>query len=143
MNGKKRCSVCCKEHAIDFFNKKKGSKDGHVSACKECTRERSKNNYNINKEKHKSIVRKRKLSNVEKLKKFKESVQCVVCGEAEICCIVLYGGSEEWLGKSLTHLVNDGYSWSRIEKELEYRIPICFNCNLKRRDGLLEIPSIP
>lgn len=56
----KKCKYCQKEFPLSFFSKNKLTVDGHISKCKNCEREYSKNKYLIRKQDPDFVEKERK-----------------------------------------------------------------------------------
>lgn len=86
--------------------------------------------YASNKESEKGYVKKRKESIQDWFQSYKKSLKCESCGENHPATIDFHHklGSKE---NGLSKMVFDGYSISRIKKELEKCVVLCANCHRK------------
>jgi transcription elongation factor Elf1 len=86
--------------------------------------------YAKNTSSEKIHVQKRKNEIKRWFQKYKSSSRCIKCGENHPATIDFHhhSGKKE---KNISKMVADGYSISRIEKELEKCIVLCSNCHRK------------
>tara|TARA_R110000772_G_scaffold17946_3_gene50034 strand:+ start:173369 stop:173830 length:462 start_codon:yes stop_codon:yes gene_type:complete len=132
----KRCTTCKLPKDTGEFNKNKAKKDGLNTICRECSNKHSKQYYQENKEHHIKVISKRRnITNRENRKKlfnFYLNNPCVDCTESDP--IVLECDHKEGVVKFkiVSEMVNSGYSWDRIQEEIDKCDVRCSNCHKKR-----------
>ncbi len=138
----KKCVICKIEKTIESFNKNKSKKDGYNNICRECSKVRSKQYYVDNTEEHKKNIYARHLVNVksnrQKLKEYKQQHGCPYCPETEPVCLDLHHLDGDTKERCVSETIHRGWSWAKIQKELDKCICICSNCHRKLHAGLLE-----
>ena len=130
----KKCTKCKEEKLLSNFNKNKGKKDGLNNICRVCSNERSRQYYNENTDEHKLNIRKRNkliiFDNRKKLFEFYKSNSCVDCGESDP--IVLECDHKSDKEFEVSKMVANGYSWDRIQKEIDKCNVRCANCHRRK-----------
>lgn len=128
----KTCTTCKKQLADTDFNKNKARKDGLNNICKTCSRERSKQYYRENTEKHKQDIgirkQKRKKENTTKILQIL-SGGCTNCQEDDIRTLDFHHFSEK--KKSVMVMLHEGYNWETIKNEINKCVVLCSNCHRK------------
>lgn len=66
----KKCSKCKTKRKLKEFHPKKTSKDGFASQCKQCLREKAKERYLQNRDKHLKSFKEYRIKNKEALNKY-------------------------------------------------------------------------
>lgn len=134
----KQCTRCKEVKSTLNFCKNKNRRDGYQSACKSCmnssytmSRKKKPDHYN-------QVKRKRVLSNVQKLRDWKESKGCSRCNEKDPSCLELHH-----LDPSIkeTHVATVVGYWSeqRLQQEIAKCIILCSNCHKKFHAGRFEL----
>ena len=131
----KKCTGPCKQQlpaTTDYFNRNRSRKDGLNNICKVCSRARSRQYYQENKEKHKVATSKRRRriidENRQKLKRILENSECTDCGIKNILVLEF----DHIRGKKrdcVTRLLGSGCSWEVILEEIEKCDVVCANCH--------------
>lgn len=135
---KKLCSKCGIEKNTSEFRKDKSKPDGVQTFCKVCARDHHRSQYSENySEKYKARNLARRNANVERLVAYKNNKSCLVCGEAENCCLDFHhldpSQKDFAIGPNLTK------KWDRIEAELAKCVVLCSNCHRKVHAGVIEL----
>ena len=129
----KVCCVCHKELSEEAFHRNKTRKDGLNNICKFCSRERSRKYYRENPEKQRQVVsirrQKRKEENRPKILEILRQ-GCSSCSEKDIRTLDFHHieGEKEY---NIATMLNSGYNWESIEKEIEKCVLLCANCHRK------------
>lgn len=138
----KRCSKCGDEKPTEAFNKK-GNKT--QPWCRECNREKSKEYYNSNRERHKEATTARKnrliVDNLAKFRELKSSCRCSLCPEAEPICLDFHHTKDK--EQEIIRAIHRGWSWDRVLLEMKKCVVLCANCHRKVHAGLLSVEGIP
>ena len=131
----KKCTGPCKKQlpaTTDYFNRNKARKDGLNTICKWCSRERSKQYYQENKEKHKAITkaRRRRITSEykQRLREILESSECADCRIENILVLEFDHVRGKKRG-NVTTMLNYGCSWETILEEIEKCEIVCANCH--------------
>ncbi len=135
---KKICSSCHVEKNLNEFRKDRSKKDGIQSFCKICAREKHRSNYS---EKYaaKYNVRnnERRIRHTQLLQEYKNTMQCVVCGENENCCLEFHhtdpSVKEFTIGRAMAR------NWESILQEIKKCVCLCSNCHKKVHAGLVDL----
>lgn len=127
----KTCTICKKEKPLDEFNKKKTSRDGLQSICRDCNKKASREYYSRNKEHHQQVVYKAKAKyRKEREDRFWELLEgesCKDCGE-EDSRVLEFDHLENKKANIATMLAN-GCAWDTIKKEIDKCDVVCANCH--------------
>lgn len=129
--GKKICRVCKIEKLLEDYNKK--GPDGYQNECRECQKESSKNYYKKNNEKLKKQINEAKQIRINENRityfKYLKNHPCIDCGESNP--IVLEFDHRDGVDKISTvgELVWNGYSWDKIQLEIDKCDVRCSNCH--------------
>lgn len=127
----------------ECFNKNKSKSDGLNTICKVCSRKRSKEYYENNREEHKASTRERKrnikIDNRKKMIEYKLQNPCIHCGEKEPICLDFH----HIHGKdfNISERVANSYKWEDIIKEIKRCVILCANCHRKVHSGIIDIRS--
>lgn len=129
----KICRVCKIEKELTSFNKKSVRKDGLQSDCRECSKIRSKQQYDNNKTK--MIIQISK-SNIKKREEYKSKFYdilskscCVDCGNNNPLVLEFDHIDPNEKVHGLSKMVHDCYSWDNILKEIDKCECRCANCH--------------
>lgn len=151
----KTCTVCKKELPISCFYKRKDSKDGYRSECKDCSKINNKQYYDshrqqiinnvalyaeANKEKIKQYQSEYQQNNAEKLKDYRKDrdiskrkkmdvykTPCAKCGEDRLYMLDFHHIDPSTKGFT----IGDSYRGNdeKIKEEVEKCICLCANCH--------------
>jgi len=131
----KKCTGPCKQQlpaTTDYFNRNRSRKDGLNNICKVCSRARSRQYYQENKEKHKIITGKRRRRFIsehkQRLREILESSKCVDCGIDNILVLEFDHVRGEKNG-NVTTMINAGCSWQTALEEIDKCEIVCANCH--------------
>lgn len=61
----------------------------------------------------------------------KQNSACVVCGESHVACLVFHHKDPSTKEGTIGNALTNGWSLSRIKKELEKCEVMCANCHMK------------
>jgi hypothetical protein len=127
----KSCSLCKLDKPTEEYNKNLSKKDGLQTFCRSCNKEKARVYYRLNQEKYrvKTSTRKKLLieENQKKMWKLLTRGQYVDCGNKNPMVLEFDHLTEKEAGVST--LLCEGYSWSRISKEIEKCVLRCANCH--------------
>ena len=129
----KICSLCKNEKTLDCFNKNKTKSGGLNNVCRECSKASSKKYYENNKEHHKHNINIRNKAVIKKNQQkmfdyFKEN-PCVDCGVSNPIVLEFDHIDETTKFKEVSRMIADGYSWVRIQEEIDKCDVRCANCH--------------
>lgn len=137
----KKCYTCQTIKPLEEFNKNKCKKDGLNSICKKCSRKRSKQYYQDNKEKHRKETQKRRIyiltQNKEWIRQYKLDYGCKYCDEKEPSCLVFHHITNN-KEKTISRMIGEGYGLKKIQLEISKCIVVCANCHHKIHAGILN-----
>ncbi len=137
----KTCSICKEEKDLKDFNRNACKKDGLQTMCRPCSNLISKKYYNLNPEKHKQNVKKRKKLYVPILKDLvadiKENSKCYVCPENTPCTLDFHHTRDKKF--LISRGKTSAYSFSTFEGELAKCILLCSNCHRKLHNNLFSL----
>lgn len=127
----KICSKCKLEKPLADFNKYAKSKDRHQPYCRTC----SKDHYHNNRDRHITNVasrnqRVRKKSMI-KLREYLANNPCIDCGESDPV-VLEFDHVRGQKVRPVSQLVTLGYSWLRIEEEIDKCEVRCANCHRRK-----------
>lgn len=127
----KECTLCKESKELLEFNKNKRTKDGHSNVCRLCSNAESKKYYELNKDKHKEMVKIRRnnivAENRLKLYEYLKINHCIDCGESNP--IVLDLDHRDGVEKRSCISEMMQLSWNTIEEELIKCDVRCANCH--------------
>lgn len=140
----RKCSSCKDYKAVTEFNKHSSRADGLQTLCKECNRQKSRDYYAKNVEKHRKDVGDRKrrwvAEAVEKIQKVKQLYGCSLCSESDPCCLDFHHLGDK--KDAVSVLAQHGYSWETIVEEIKKCLLLCANCHRKVHAGRLSIDGV-
>lgn len=139
--GKKKCSLCNRLLDLTMFNKRKLSKDGAQTMCRECNAVRSRKYYKENRKKHLKVVQENRRNRVRahqaKIVAIKTSNNgCFFCNETESVALEFHHLRDK--KKAVSCMLE--WRWRAIVEEIQKCIVLCANCHRKVTFGLLKIP---
>ncbi len=132
---KKTCTKCNVQKSLDLFSKRKKSKDGHSSWCRECFKvyweKRYYQNHKHYRNSHNQSRNKIRKENARKVFEYLAEHPCINCGESDP--IVLEFDHRDRVEKvgNVANLVNDG-SWKRVMLEIQKCDVLCANCHRRK-----------
>lgn len=120
---------------LQEFNKNKAKKDGLNSICRECSKKKSKEYYNLNKDVQKQQIYasrtiRRRIA-VKFVRDYATSRGCVDCKERDFL-VLDFDHVRGQKYKNISVLLTDGASIEVIERELEKCDVRCANCHRRR-----------
>lgn len=130
----KHCPKCSTTKPIeDFGSSRKRNRPN--SWCKRCSADARMRSYYEN---YESVKEYRKQRRVEKRELIAElKTPCVVCGEAEKCCLDFHhldGEDKEFEVGFARH-----YSIERVKAEIAKCVSVCANCHRKIHAGVVSL----
>lgn len=129
----KHCGTCGNDKDESEFNKNKNKKDGLNTICKECSRKRSRKYYKENPDIHKQNVNKRKKRIIQESKErmldYLSDKVCVDCGYSTNLAALQFDHVRGEKQYEVSELVNRGYPWKTILKEIKKCEIRCANCH--------------
>jgi len=130
----RRCVICKQEKEEDCFNKKSNRKDGLQIHCKDCSREKSRNYYYSNQEKHKAITSERKKKVIAQNRKLVYehylANPCVDCGESDPVVLELDHLRDKDM--AVSQAAASGWSKQRLLDEIAKCEVRCANCHRRK-----------
>lgn len=135
----KKCTVCKFLKSTSLFNRKVSSPDGCQTLCRSCSRKLARDRYknNINGERERIYARKIEIK--ERFKEFKASLECENCGESDPCCLDFHHKDPKKKDFVLSLACKAGYSWERLQEEIQKCAVVCANCHRKIHAGKLKV----
>lgn len=131
----KICGLCKNEKSLVDYNKHSKRKDGLQSFCRDCGHKKFKDYYANNKEKQKATVvrRNRRIREENRLQlcAVLRGQKCIDCGEADPV-VLDFDHVRGKKRKDVTLMVNSGFSWKNIVKEIAKCEVRCSNCHRRR-----------
>jgi len=127
----KICSMCEKNKKLTDFNINKTKSSGYQSMCSDCNKEYQKKHYLENRDAY--IKRKidRRLAIREWFSEFKSVLKCEICGEDHPSTFDFHHIDPSIKEMTVSKAVYEGYSISKIKKEIEKCQVFCANCHRK------------
>lgn len=131
----KKCCTCQNLKPLSDFNRNRAKTDGLQNFCRECSHKRFQAYYQVNRDKQRKTVteRNRRVAreNQVRLVEYLQQHPCVDCGEDDVVVLDLDHVREDKHG-AVSMMAGQGYSWSRIEKEIAKCDVRCANCHRRR-----------
>lgn len=124
----KICSKCKIEKSELEFNKRKSSKDGLNSYCKDCNKENLKTHYQQNKEQYYKKSKDYFKSLQEWFVEYKSTLQCSNCSECRHWVLDFHHTDPTMKDGNISDLLNTS-SKKKIIEEVEKCIVLCSNCH--------------
>jgi 5-methylcytosine-specific restriction endonuclease McrA len=130
----KTCGTCETKKPLSAFNKNRHKKDGLQTECRECSKERSREYYEKNREKQIKQIYEAKLRRIEENRRFVfdylSTHACVDCGESDPR--VLEFDHQRDKQHNISSLLQDGYGKETIQKEIDKCEVRCANCHRRK-----------
>lgn len=130
----KRCVLCKQYKFTTEFNLNKSKNDGLNSNCKICSRAKSKEYYQLNKVKHRAVVKIHKAlvvqQNRQSIIEYLHQHPCVDCGEDDIV-VLEFDHLDDQKG-NISVMTSAGLAWSTILKEISKCEVRCANCHRRK-----------
>ena len=134
----KQCSKCEQDKPLSAFRKDKTKKSGYQHFCKECAKTYYRSVYSEKySDKYNERNNKRRAHHMSLLTEYKNSLQCVVCGESENVCLDFHHLDPNM--KDFSIATSMGRNWSAIEEELKKCVVLCANCHRKVHANIIEL----
>jgi hypothetical protein len=135
----RKCTRCSEEKDPTEFNFKDKRRGKRQVYCRECMRELIRMHYQAHHAYYISKARKRTKRIIseqrEWIQNYLELHPCIDCGEADPCCLDF----DHVRGKKhmpISRMINLGYSWGKMEAEINKCEIRCANCHRKRHAKL-------
>jgi hypothetical protein len=130
----RRCVICKQEKDESEYNKKSNSKDGLQIHCRECNRAKSRDYYQANQEKHKTVAVERKKKVIAENRKlvFDHYLAnpCVDCGETDPVVLELDHLRDKDM--PVSQAAHRGWSKKRLLDEIAKCEVRCANCHRRK-----------
>lgn len=127
----KQCTKCKQHKDESDFHKASRRKDGLQTACKECKLKHNRAYYKRNKkrmsEQIQTAKKQRITDNRQKLLEYLQEHPCLHCGNEDIRVLEFDHIRDK--EENVTFLVQEGYSWDRIKREIKKCQVLCANCH--------------
>lgn len=132
----KVCIKCLKPQALSQFNYRNRKTGTRHNYCKTCSRADIKNHYERNKEYYIRKARTRNLATRQEIQNrlldYLSNHACVDCGENDAVVLDFDHVDEAKKTASISDMLKNRRSWSRIELELNKCMVRCANCHRRR-----------
>ena len=132
----KVCGKCKVEKSIDCFSLKSKIKGTRQSNCKDCQKQYCRQHFKDNTSYYLQKARDTKRRSRETLNKYKETLKCSRCPENDICCLDFHHLNPDEKEISISQAASSGWSFKRLELELNKCIVLCSNCHRKEHAAL-------
>ena len=133
----KECTKCHEVKDLDQYCKSSKGKMGVQPACKACmniaytiSRKKKQQHYQEVQYKRSSIV-------MDKVREYKVTHGCVVCGEGDPCCIDFH--HRDPADKEIEISNMRCFSWDRVLTEIEKCVTLCSECHAKVHAGSIVL----
>ena len=131
----KKCSKCKVEKPRSAFRKRARNKDGLTGQCAECLRRYEGKWLSDRTPEHRRRLnatrRARRKAVYQRLLEFLADRACGDCGEPDSVVLEFdHAGSEKTA--NVSDMSTSGFSWQRIEVEIEKCDIVCANCHRRR-----------
>lgn len=127
----KECCKCHNELGLDQFHTNVTRKDGYSGVCKECEKQYKKKYYAADPSKFQARVRQRRAELREWYHQHKSQLICTRCPENHPACMQFHHLDRTKKEFSISKMVQQGFSITRIEAEMQKCIILCANCHSK------------
>ena len=138
----KKCTMCKESKEITDFNKNKTKHDGYNNICRECSKARSKQYYNMNPLQHRKAVAKRNAIQRTIIRDYiieQKTSGCILCDETDPCCIDFHHTDPTSKAFGIGSAGGRGIPINDIQKEINKCVLLCANCHRKVHHGTLTI----
>lgn len=122
------CTNCQKVLSQDQFNKRKSSKNGLMTTCKMCHRQKNKILYQNNKSQYINRSQKTQKKNLEWLQQIKKELKCVICSENKHWRLSFHHTDPKNKDFSIAGSPTK-FSKTKIVEEISKCICVCHNCH--------------
>lgn len=134
----KPCSKCGLVKPLSDYYKCSRLKSGYHAACKKCMDDMNRASRKKNPELYKQINKDQQDYNLAVFTAWKSKQKCLCCPEDRYQCLDLHHLDPNEKEGHIAELVR-GWTWKRLEKELEKCVVVCRNCHAFIHAGLLSI----
>lgn len=136
----KSCRTCKQEKLSSEFRKDVSQKDGRRTECKVCSREYGRTKYTLQYgEKARARNRIRYTNISERIREYKVSRGCILCGEREAVCLEFHHLDSEDKEYNLSGSATR--AWDSVLAEIQKCVVLCSNCHKKVHAGILQLPQ--
>jgi hypothetical protein len=131
----KHCQKCARVLPLSQFSIRSKTTKRPCSYCKECQRAYNREHYAANKTRHnrrRYVNQLRyKEQNRERMSQYLADKKCADCGETDPIVLDFdhVRGQKDW---NIGDLMKSGFSWRRIEVEIEKCETRCSNCHRRK-----------
>lgn len=133
MTQSKRCGRCKQSRPLTEFNRRRASRDGLHSICRDCNRAKARAYYSLNREAHiRRIVAakgERRGRALELVARYLLAHPCLDCGEADIRVLDFDHRDGSDKATEVMRLAQDGHALKRVAAEIAKCDVRCRNCH--------------
>lgn len=127
----KWCGTCSQLRSVDEFNRRRRSKDGLQTLCRQCSNARSRRYYAENQAEHAKAVTERnrrwKVELHRRVLTYLAVHPCVDCGCTDVRVLEFdHLGDKEF---GIAQMIGSANSWARIVREIAKCNVRCANCH--------------
>lgn len=141
---KKTCRKCDAEKPISEFHKKKDSRDGRHSFCKQCAIAGAKKHYADNADvlrpKMAAHAARKRRQLYDLVNSIKEETGCALCDEGDPCCLDFHHVNDD-KDREVAYLVV-AKNLTRLIREINKCVCVCANCHRKIHAGKLSTSNL-
>lgn len=136
----KQCAKCKRVLSLTEFHRDRGKPDGLFAWCKQCATRHSADRWESQphvKELHRSVSRRFRHSNKDRIRLIRATIGCQVCGEMASPCLDLHHldrSTKEFNLFGVAKVKN----WTDVESEVRKCACLCANCHRKVHAGLID-----
>lgn len=126
----KQCSLCKQLKEQTEYNKKKATKDGFQSVCRECNKIISKTYYQANREKHLKQITIRRRQTILKNKEYVNALKKLPCTDCKLTfppCVMDFDHLRD-KNKIISKMIRSN-SLEQIKLEISKCELVCANCH--------------
>lgn len=134
----KKCTKCGQEKTLENFSKNVAKTSGLSSECKCCHRIVRKAYYENNKIKEQKRIKERKSELKETYKDFKKTLKCILCQENHQSTLQFHHLDPNEKEIAISLAITNGWSFKRVEEEIEKCVVLCANCHMKEHYELTQ-----
>jgi hypothetical protein len=126
---RKLCSSCKQQRSVTQFSKKKKSKDGLQSVCKQCQKKYHDKHYQQNKQAYIQKEKRNKRQRLDWLQEYKHKKGCEKCGENHPACLDFHHTDPTTKTGYVSRIARN--SIKKALEEIKKCQLLCSNCHRK------------
>ena len=134
----KTCSKCNQLLSRDMFYKNVLRQDGYQSACKTCADAMNRLSRAKNPTLYAELHKAQRDKNGDIYFEWKSKQKCLLCSENVVECLDLHHLDPTTKETTISDVMR-GWTWSRLQVELEKCVVLCSNCHAKVHAGILVV----